>query len=242
MPFIIGGIIAGAGAIGGALISSSGAQSAANTAAGASQNATNAQLQMFNTTEANTAPERALGAGASGLLANMYGISGVNGSKGGAAPNYSAFYKSPGYQFQLQQGNAAINKQAAAGGGLYSSNTLNAQGNYAQGLASTSYNNYLQSLMQMAGLGNASNATSAGAATATGAGISNSIMSGGNALAAGQIGSANAFGNAITSLGNNPTIANAFGGQGGGNFNFAPGYQPGGNIISPPGGLVDAPG
>lgn len=183
------------------IISAVGSNNAANTAASAANNATGTQWNMFQTEQANTAPERALGQGASNMLANMYGIPGVANasgttSKGGAAPDYSAFYKSPGYQFQLQQGNAAINKQAAATGGLYSSNTLASQGNYAQGLASTSYNSYLQSLMQMAGLGNASNATSAAAGTAAGAGMANSIMSGGNASAAGIMGASNAFANA----------------------------------------------
>lgn len=189
------------------IINAVSSNNAANTAASSANNATDAQLQMFNTTEANTAPERALGQGASNMLANMYGIAGVanaNGttSKGGAAPNYSAFYQSPGYKFQLQQGEGEINKQAAANGGLYSSNTLGALNNYAQGTASTSYQNYLQSLMQMAGFGNAANATSASAATATGAGMSNSIMSGGNAAAAGQLGVGNAFANGIQGFGN----------------------------------------
>lgn len=217
------------GVVGGAVISSQAAKSAAQTSANAANNATSAQQQMFNTTEANTAPERALGAGSSSILASMYGMSGVPvagsttgaTSAGGPSPNYSAFYENPGYQFQLTQGDAGINRQAAATGGLYSTNTLAAQGNYAQGVASQGYQTYLQSLMQMAGLGNASNATSANAATATGAGMANSIMSGGNASAAGILGSANAASNSINSIANNSMVQNAFGGMTSPSYNAA---------------------
>ena len=100
----------------------------------------------------------------------------------------AAFYNSPGYQFSLSQGEGAINKQAAAGGSLYSSNTLGALNNYAQGTASNQYNNYISQLMGMAGMGNQASAGVGTAATATGQGVANSYGNIGNANANGILG------------------------------------------------------
>lgn len=53
----------------------------------------------------------------------------------------------PGYQFQLKQGQDALQASAAAHGNLLSGNTAAALDQYSQGLASTDYNNlYNQSL------------------------------------------------------------------------------------------------
>lgn len=198
-----------AAGVGGAIISSNGAQSAAQTSANAAESATQAQLQMFNTTQADYAPQVQLGQGAANMLGGIYGIGGVSGVPGSSAPtsgspspNYAAFYNSPGYQFSLSQGQAAINKQAAASGNLYSSGTLAAQNNYAQGVASTQYNNYINQLTTMAGLGNTASAGVGAAATATGQGVASSLQNAGNASAAGILGSSNAFSNALGSVSN----------------------------------------
>lgn len=47
----------------------------------------------------------------------------------------------PGYQFQLQQGNKALQASAAARGALQSGGNLKAMSNYNQGLAGTSFQN-----------------------------------------------------------------------------------------------------
>jgi len=84
---------------------------------------------------------------------------GLNGPAGNAAAT-QAFQNNPGYQFQLQQGNNAILAAQAAGlnGGLMSGNTLKALSDYNQGLAGTSWNNYVSNLQPY--LGAASNAAS----------------------------------------------------------------------------------
>jgi|HubBroStandDraft_5_1064220.scaffolds.fasta_scaffold93195_2 hypothetical protein len=198
--------VAAAGALGGAAISANASKNAASAAANAQQQGVNAQLSMFNTTQADYAPQIQLGQGAANMLGGIYGIGGVTGGTGGtttgqATPNYAAFYNSPGYQFSLSQGEGAINKQAAAGGNLYSSNTLGALNNFAQGQASTQYNNYINQLTTMAGLGNSANAGVAGAATATGQGVANSLGNAGNAQAAGILGQSNAFSSALGATG-----------------------------------------
>jgi len=50
------------------------------------------------------------------------------------------FEQDPGYQFELAEGNKAIDRAAGARGGRYSGATLKALQRYGQGLASTKYN------------------------------------------------------------------------------------------------------
>lgn len=213
-------VIAG-GTIAGSAITANASGKAAQASANAAQQGANTQLQMFNQTQANFAPQVQLGQGAANMLGNIYGIGGVGGPAGstpsGNSPNgnYSAFYNSPGYQFSLQQGQSAINRQAAASGSLYSSNTLAAQGNYVQGAASTQYNSYINQLLSMAGLGNAASSGTGAAATATGQGVANSLQNAGNANASGVLGTANAYGSGIGAVAGQ--AGNLLGGLGGGN-------------------------
>lgn len=224
MPFAVAAGIGAVGAIAGAEISASGARKAAQDQKDATENATQAQLQMFNTTQGDYANQIKLGAGASNLLATLYG------TNGRGTPNYAAFDNSPGYKFSLQQGENAINRQAAANGNLYSSNTLGALSAYNTGAASTQYNSYINQLLSMAGLGNAAASGVGNAATATGGEIGANMNLGGSAAAAGAVGQANAFKNAFSSstgglsglLSNYLTNPNA-GGQYGGEF--APGVS-----------------
>ena len=57
------------------------------------------------------------------------------------APTAAQAAQTPGYQFQLQQGLSAAQNSAAASGGLLSGGTLAGLNNYAQGVASTNYQN-----------------------------------------------------------------------------------------------------
>ena len=127
---------------------------------------------------------------------------GASAPVGGAAqnPNYSNFYNSPGYQFTLSQGEQAINRNASANGSLYGTQTLGALNNYAQGAASTQYNNYVNQLMSMAGLGQAATNTTSAAATNVGNNISNNTISAGNANASGVLGSASSWNGALNGI------------------------------------------
>jgi len=58
-----------------------------------------------------------------------------------SAPTAEEAAATPGFQFQLQQGNQALQRAAAAGGSLMSGGTLKAASQYGQGLASTYYQN-----------------------------------------------------------------------------------------------------
>ncbi|MCW5141058.1 hypothetical protein [Burkholderia cenocepacia] len=126
----------------------------------------------------------------------------------------------PGYQFNLKQGMKAVDNSNAARGLGLSGAQLKGISDYTTGLAQntyqqqfgnaltgyqTNYNsaannvNRLLGLMQT-GQNSAAQVGSMGANAAAGAG--NLLTQAGNATAAGQMGSANAWGNALSNVGN----------------------------------------
>ena len=136
----------------------------------------------------NTAPMQGGGTGAPGT------------------PNYNAFFASPDYQFTLDQGQQALERSAAARGGLFSGNTGTALQQYGQGLASTQLNNYTNRLASLAGLGQTSVQSTGQIGFNTGQGVANSLVDAGNARASGVIGQGNALADALG------TVGGAFGG------------------------------
>ena len=197
--------IAGA-TLGGALISSNAAQSAANTQANAANNATAAQQAMYGQTLANLQPYMASGNTALSTLNSKE----ANGSLGGSfTPADYLSNQDPGYAFQLNQGQQALQNSQAAQDGVLSGSALKGLIQYNQGTAATgyqnAYNRWLSSQQntygQLSGLANLGESAAAGAGT-TGAnyasGISNTTQAAGNAQAAGTVGSANAISNGLS--------------------------------------------
>lgn len=235
----ISGSIAAAGAIGGALISSSGAQSAADTeAAGASQ-ADATQLNMFNKDQANLAPYLGNGISADNTLAYLMGTPGTTppnaaggtgpGAAGGAAYDPTAgvntslgaagslaqpftaadFTADPGYQFSVDQGTQALQRSAAAKGGLMSGAALKDLSTYAQGTAAQEYqsvydryntnqNNLYSRLAGLSNAGQGAANTTGQMGTTTGADIANTQTSAASAQAAAQVAGTNAIGSGLT--------------------------------------------
>jgi hypothetical protein len=204
----ISGGIAAAGAIGGALITSNASSNAANTEANAANNASQTQWNMFQQQQANAQPWMQSGQqNLATLNAQM-----ANGSLTNAM-TMQQFQQDPGYQFQLQQGQNAINRSAASRGLLNSVGTEQTLDAYTQGMANTDYQQALQNFtanqqqrynmlsglsqqgLQATGMTNAAGANAAN-------NISSNQMASGNAQAAGIMGQANATTGAMTSLGN----------------------------------------
>jgi hypothetical protein len=78
--------------------------------------------------------------------ANAYGdASGANGAAGYARAQQN-FQANPGYQFQMDQGQQALNRSHAAAGNLSSGNADTDTLKFSQGLANQSYGGYLQGL------------------------------------------------------------------------------------------------
>jgi hypothetical protein len=120
----------------------------------------------------------------------------ANANKTGATA-YGGFQQTPGYQFQLEQGQGSVNALAGARGGLNSGATLQALSQFNQGLANQEYGNYLSRLMGMAGSGQNAAGGMASAAQNTASGVSNALSGIGNAQSAGTIGAANGIANGI---------------------------------------------
>ena len=130
---------------------------------------------------------------------------------GVAGPDYSAFFKSPGYDFRFDEGMRAVDRSAAARGMLMSGGTLRELQRYGQGFASGEFNNYATRLSELAGVGRSAVNTGAQAGAAAGsqvgtsaANIGQSIMAGGTAQASGIVGANNAlqqgFGGALSAV------------------------------------------
>lgn len=109
---VIGGAIAGIGAIGSAVIGSNAADKAASTQAAAADQATQLNRDIYNQNRADLAPWRQTGGSALAMLANGLGLNGPSGNDAATA----AFRTSPGYDFAFSQGQRAVNGSAAAKG------------------------------------------------------------------------------------------------------------------------------
>lgn len=196
------------GAVIGGVVAGNASKSAAQTQADAANNATNTQLSMFNTQQANAQPWMTSGSSAlSTLNADMPDLT--------RKMTMADFQQDPGYQFDLQQGQNAMQRSAAAKGMLNSMGTQQNLNNYSMGMASNEYGNaynrfvgsQTQRYNMLSGLSQqglqATGLTNAAAANA-GNNISNNQIAAGNASAAGQIGTANAItgtiGNATNGL------------------------------------------
>lgn len=110
-------------------------------------------------------PYQAAGTGAENTLSNLYGNNGA-AAQTAAQQNFS---NTPGYQFALNQGINALNANNAATGQVLSGNAQEGINNYAQGVASQQYNNYVNQLQNLAS-GGVNAAGGAGSALLTGAG------------------------------------------------------------------------
>lgn len=102
------------------------------------------------------------------------------------------FQEDPGYAFRLAEGQKALERQAAARGGLISGSALKAASRYGQEMGSQEYTNafnryqteraaQLQPLQSLAGVGQTSAQTLGNAGQAMTAGISGSLGAYGNA-------------------------------------------------------------
>lgn len=126
------------------------------------------------------------------------------GAPGGAnalaAPDYSAFYKSPDYQFRKDQGMQGIGNAFSASGGAKSGNALKALAEFNSQLAGGSYNDYFQNNLALAGQGQGASNSSAQAGISTGQVVGNALQSSSNARASGVAGGYNAIGGGLSGL------------------------------------------
>lgn len=123
------------------------------------------------------------------------------GSAMPAGPDYSAFFASPDYQFRRDEGTRGLSRAYAAQGLGKSGNALAALAEYNSGLAAGEFGNYFNRQAALAGIGQSAVNTSVGAGASSAANIGNALIGGANSRASGIADSANAWGNALGTIG-----------------------------------------
>jgi hypothetical protein len=253
---LIGSAVSGGASVASGLIGANAAGSAADKQVAAAE-----QAQKNIETAGNTANDKLQDVlGQQQNLLSPYTQSGTAGlnaltaalAPGGALtqqfsfdPTAAGLANNPDYQFQLQQGNQAVQRAAAASGTLNSGGTLRALDQYSQGLASTYENQYYNQALSTFGtnrnaalqniqlpiqagefgtsgllsaLQNYGNQYSSNTLNVANS-ANNYLTQGANASAAGTIGQANAYSSALGGLANTAqlaTLLTALNGGGGG--------------------------
>ena len=204
MAISTGAAILGAGALSAAsgLYGASQAGKAADVGVAAARESGRIQREQYKQTRADLAPWRAVGEQALYEYADILGIP-APGAEGAPtidqegnvlAPDYSKFYESPGYQFELEQGTKAVERSQAARGLLGSGQTLKAIKEYGQGVASRGYEGYMNKLAGLAGIGQTTAVQIGAAGEGAAAREGGAIESAGRARASGYLGRAQALG------------------------------------------------
>lgn len=191
MTFWVAGAVVVSSAIG-----ANASSKAAGAQAGAANRAADLQQQQYEQTRQDQMPWMEAGKTALNALtplATNYQKFGMN-----------QFQADPGYAFRLSEGQKALDRSAAARGGLISGSALKAAQRYGQDMGSQEYQNafnryqaertaQLQPLQSLAGVGQTT-AQSLGAAGQNYAGAAGNALTGGAAAqAAGYVGGANAI-------------------------------------------------
>ena len=224
--------------VGSAVIGASTARSAAKTQAASAAQASDVQQQQYEQTRADQAPYREAGYNA---LANLQRTAGnVPAAFKFGAGDYQA---DPGYAFRLSEGQKALDRQAAARGGLISGGALRAAQRYGQEMGSQEYGNaYNRALTSyntdvarenqlynrqagLAGIGQTATNLVGQAGQNYATNVGNLMTGAGAAQAAGQVGMANAITGGLGTYLNysqNNALLNALRGGGGAAIN--PGY------------------
>ena len=226
------GWVAGATVVG-AVIGGSAAKSAAGTQAAAADRASQLQQEQFERQVELQAPWRQAGERALGKLE--------------AASEYTPFgqaqfQQDPGYAFRLSEGQKALDRQAAARGGLISGGALKAAQRYGQEMGSQEYTNAfnryqterqarLGPLQSLAGVGQTSVNQLGAAGQSMASGVGEAGMQAANARASGYRGGASALSQGLGQYMNysqnqqrNALLERAIGGGGGGGGSMGPQY------------------
>lgn len=215
-------------AIGGsALVGAYASNRAASMQSDAANRAAQLQQHQYEQTRADQAPWRAAGEQALNKLIPMSDY-----QKFGMAQ----FQQDPGYAFRLAEGQKALDRSAAARGGLISGGALKAAQRYGQEMGSQEYTNafnryqaerqaQLGPLQSLAGIGQSAT-NLVGQAGQNYAGAAGNYMTGGAASqAAGQVGAANAITGGVGQYLNytqSNNLLNAL--RGGGGIGYGAGY------------------
>lgn len=197
--------IGGSAALGlaGGMMQSAAAGRAAQKQADAANHATDIQFQMFNQQRADQEPWRKAGADALSQLGNADFQRDFTSSD---------FSQDPGYAFRMAEGQKALERSAAARGGLQSGAAMKAIGRYGQDYASNEYQNSynrfnsdrdrrFNRLSSIAGIGQTANSQIGAAGQNYANQVGQNMMGAANAAAAGQAAQGQIWGNTMSGIG-----------------------------------------
>jgi hypothetical protein len=219
----IGAGVLGAGA---SIYASSKASKAQQDAAAASADA---QRQMFDKQVELQEPFRQGGLTAQNQLMSLLGLSGdkTAAGYGSAAQPFGMdqFQADPGYAFRMSEGMKALDRSAAARGGLISGASMKGAETFGQNMGSQEYmnafNRYqtertarLNPLQSLMGAGQSSANTLTGAAGQLGQGLGQAAAAAGGARASGYMNQATSLQNALSGGANNYMMYNLLSGTG----------------------------
>lgn len=194
----------GSAIVGGAA-SARGASKAAKAQSQAAAQQQALEKEMFERQIELQEPFRQIGLQNLNRLAALYGEGGAYAR----APTAEEIQFDPGYAFRLAEGQKALERSAAARGGLLSGSMLKGAQRYGQEMGSQEFANaYARAMQQRANLTNvlsgmgaygpAATSEMGGAARGYATGAGQAIQAGGQARASGYIGQANALANALS--------------------------------------------
>jgi hypothetical protein len=196
------------------LVGADAAKSAAQTQADSAREANELLYKMYQEQKGLQEPFRGAGITAQNRLLDLLGLSQNKGAEGYGryAKDFgmSDFTADPGYAFRLSEGQKALERNAAARGGLISGGALKAATRYGQDMGSQEYQsafnryqtnraNQLAPLGSLLSTGQAAASNQSAAAGNYGTQAGGNITGAGAATAAGQVGSTNALTNALSS-------------------------------------------
>jgi hypothetical protein len=190
-------------------------ENAAAQAAATAQNAQNISLGMYNTTRSDLAPYRAIGTTAATDLTNQ-----LPALTAPITMDEATLENTPGYQFNLTQGEKAVTNSTAARGLGTSGAALKGAATYATGLADSTYQNQFNNANtnQTNAFTRLSSLVNTGETAAAAGGAAGTAAANTATTAAGQIGSAQTQAGTAAAAGANATggaIASTANGIGG---------------------------
>ena len=232
------GIMGGASLVSG-LLGARATKQAADAQAAAQRDAMGAQQAMFERQVQLQEPFRQAGLTAQNRLMTLLGLGpDTTAAEYGMAArpfDMQAFEQDPGYAFRMQEGMRALERSAAARGGMLSGNALRGITRFGQDLASQEYQNAfnrfqverqarLNPLQSLMGGGQTAANVLTGAAGGYGQQMGEGMTSLGNIRASQYMGRANALASGLQGLGSSymqGTMLNQLAGnEGGGGFSF----------------------
>ena len=211
-----GAVVSSAAAIGGGVMASNASKKASAAQVAASEKADAANERMLERQIGLQEPFRQAGLTAQNEIMQLLGIGGDKNAAGygslGKSFDNAAFEQDPGYAFRQSEGMKALERSAAARGGLLSGSTMKGIQRFGQDLASQEYqnafnryqverSNKLNPLQSLMGSGQSSTNVMTGNVGTAGANESSNAYNAGQARASGYIGSANALSNALGQVG-----------------------------------------